>query len=170
MYTAKHSKFYYSAGEEETGYWETHNKICQIFQFCIFSSRKKFSKIYDYIHEFKSNGPFFSVFLPLFLSATMGRVSFFLERISQLDLCDTVVSLISLIFQSFAYSLFSIQEMLGSIMGNTTVFFSIFYALQAKVLYRYMSSLSSPDLCHQSRQIPTLLIPVNGNQVEQFQG
>ena len=62
MYTAKHSKFYYSAGEEETGYWETHNKICQIFQFCIFSSRKKFSKIYDYIHEFKSNGPFFLYF------------------------------------------------------------------------------------------------------------
>ena len=96
MYTAKHWRFCYSAGEEETRYWGTHSRICQIFQFCILSFKRSFSKIYDYIHEFKSNGPF-SVFLPLFLSATVSRVYFFLEKISQLDFCDTVVSLISLI-------------------------------------------------------------------------
>lgn len=58
--------------------------------------------------------------------------------------------------------------MLESIMSNTTVFF--LYSMPCRQRsYTDICPLSSPDLCHQSREIPPLLIPVNGTQVEQFQ-
>lgn len=108
----------------------------------------------------------FSIFLSWFLSAKMGRVYFLLERVSQLVFCDTIISLIPLIFLSSPLKIhfFLSMKCWGSLWVMLQCFSLHSTTCRQRLIHVYVSP-GSPDLCHQSRWLPMFLISVNGTNM-----